>query len=256
LENKTNQLHDFNPGFGDPVNAAGDRTFWTVAIPDGSVRVNPGAGKAEMKVDNLAIEDYFNLRNALADGHSVEATVSFDVVWTGDVSRRVNVNDAAHNFAGEFAETRATVSWSASEASFTFASDPASTSTSHFAETGHDHNGIFFPSGGNDSSDDVGLKQASAMLQAQSLAGQPLSTDLATGGMESAQGTFSNPSANGEAQLAPEVALRNGSTGHFTDKATAIVHTSQNRVFEVLSDSAATRLFAEIGLQGTGVLFR
>jgi hypothetical protein len=256
LDNQTNQLHDFNPGFGDPVNAAGDRTFWTVAIPDGSVRVNPGAGKAEMKVDNLAIEDYFNLANALADGHSVEATVSFDVVWTGDVSRRVNVNDAAHNFAGEFAETRATVSWSASEAGFTFASDPASTSTSHFAETGHDHNGIFFPSGRKDSTADVSLMQASAMLQAEGLAGHPLSADLATGGMETALRTFPNHSVNGEAQSAPAGALRNGSADHFTDKATAVVPTQQNHVFKVLPDLAATRLFAEIGLQGTDVLFR
>ncbi len=144
--NRTNQIHDFNPGFGAPVNAAGDRTFWTVAVPAASIlQDNPGAGQAEMQVSNLALEDYFTLGNAFKDGPSVPATVSFDVVWTGDVTRRVNVNDAANGFAGEFAETPATITWSASENGFTFTSNAASTSTSVFAEVGHERNGIFFP---------------------------------------------------------------------------------------------------------------
>jgi hypothetical protein len=147
LQNKTNQIHDFNPGFGDPVNANDDRTFWTVAIPPADiVYSHPGAGEAEMKVTNLAIEDYFNLGNALMDGPSVGATVSFDVVWTGNVTRHVNEKDATNQFAGEYAETQATVTWSGNNANgFSFMSDPASTSTSNFAETGHEHNGIFFP---------------------------------------------------------------------------------------------------------------
>src|SRR5262249_24376889 len=98
------------PGFGEPVNAAGDRTLWTVAVPaDSILQSNPGAGRAELKVSNLALEDYFTLGNSFRDGPSVPATVSVDVVWTGDVTRRVNVNDAANGFAGEFAETPAKV---------------------------------------------------------------------------------------------------------------------------------------------------
>jgi hypothetical protein len=151
LANNTHQLHDFNPGFGAPVNAAGDRTFWTVAIPAADVQfVNPGAGKAELKVTDLVLEDYGSVGNALKDGPSVPATASFDVVWTGDVTRHVNVTrqDSANAFAGEFAETRATVSWSASEAGFTFTSAPAATSKSVFAQTGHERNGSFLPSAG------------------------------------------------------------------------------------------------------------
>src|SRR5262245_32235169 len=143
--NRTNQIHDFNPGFGEPVNAAGDRTFWTVAVPaDSIVQDSPAAGRAELKVDNLAVVDQFTLGNAFRDGPSVPATVSFDVVWTGDVTRRVHVNDAANGFAGEFAETPATITWSANENGFTFTSNAASTSTSLFGETGHERNGIFF----------------------------------------------------------------------------------------------------------------
>ena len=61
-----------------------------------------------------------------------------------DVLRRVNVRDAANGFAGEFAETGAAVSFSATEAGFRFTSAPAATSTSAFAEVGHERNGTFF----------------------------------------------------------------------------------------------------------------
>ena len=146
MANRTNQIHDLNPGFGEPVNAAGDRTFWTVAVPAASIlQDNPGAGRAELKVSNLAVEDYFTLGNSFRDGPSVPATVSFDVVWTGPVTRRVNVRDAANDFVGNFAENQATVSFSATEEGFQFQSAPASTSTSVFAEFGHERNGTFFP---------------------------------------------------------------------------------------------------------------
>jgi hypothetical protein len=144
LAHHTNQIHDFNPGFGTPVNAAGDRTFWTIGIPDNSVHVQSGIGNAAMSVSNLHIEDYFNLGNALADGHSVEATASFSVNWTGPITRTVSVRDPSTQFIGRFREDTATVAWSGSEDGFTFVSNPASTSTTLFAETGHELNGLFF----------------------------------------------------------------------------------------------------------------
>src|SRR5262245_11787502 len=147
LDHGTNQLHDFNPGFGPAVNANGDRVFWTAVIPDGRVDVNPGAGKAEMSVTDLAVRDFTRIPNSLRMGSSISATVSIDLVWNGDVNRRVNVNDPAHGFSGEYAEAPATITWSASENGFTFTSNAASTSTSLFAEVGHEQNGIFFAKG-------------------------------------------------------------------------------------------------------------
>jgi hypothetical protein len=123
-----------------------------VAIPDGSVQVHPGAGEAEMHVANLPIEDYFNLPNALRDGPEVDATVSFDVVWSGPVTRRVSVTNGTNGdqFAGQFEEDQATVTWSGSNElgfSFTANAGDLSTSAPHrgFAEVGHEENGIFFP---------------------------------------------------------------------------------------------------------------
>jgi hypothetical protein len=158
--NFSTQTHDFDPGFGPPVNAQGDRFFWTAAIPDRDVKVNFAAGKAEMHVRDLLLEDYFNLPNAAADGGppgpglgEVDATVSFDVVWDRPVTRRVNVRDTANDFAGTFVENQASMTWSASnELGFRFTANPGDFSTSvpeagPFAELGLERNGIFFPLG-------------------------------------------------------------------------------------------------------------
>jgi hypothetical protein len=151
-----------------------------VPISDDTVQVQPGAGKAELHIDNLPIEDYFNLPNALRDGHEVDATVSFTVVWSGPVTRRVSVTDGTNGdqFAGEFAENHVTVTWSGSnELGFSFHSNPGNLSTSvpgrGFAEVGHVRNGLFFGEGGDGGgssparasvSTDVGRDQAFAAL--------------------------------------------------------------------------------------------
>jgi hypothetical protein len=144
------QTHDFNEGFGDPVNDQGDRTFWIAAIPDSDVQVTDLlAGKAEMHVANLAVKDYFDLPNAFAVGPAVDGLASFDVVWDGPVTRSVKVSDAVNGFTGNFFENQATVTWSGmNELGFQFFGDPGDFSTSVpgrvFSEIGHERNGIFF----------------------------------------------------------------------------------------------------------------
>jgi hypothetical protein len=167
-------MHDFNPGFGPEVssvdsgNGFGTRVFWTAVIPDSDVQVNPGAGKAEMHVRNLDLLDYVGPMavslGPLWQSAYVPATVSFDVLWSGPVTRRVNLKDTVSDFAGEFNENQATVTWSATSSSgFSFTSNPGNFSTSvpevpgvngvtqplnFFAEVGQERNGIFFPGGG------------------------------------------------------------------------------------------------------------
>jgi hypothetical protein len=93
-----------------------------------------------MHVADLDVEDYGNVVNALQDGPSVEATVSFDVSWNG-VNERVKIRNHTTDFAGEFIRNSATLVWSAEEAGFSFQSDshPAG-----FATIGHERNGSFF----------------------------------------------------------------------------------------------------------------
>jgi hypothetical protein len=153
LANFSNQIHDFNPGFGpaisqvDSGNGFGARVFWIAAIPDSDVTVNLAAGTAELHVHDLPEFDYNSFNDSdgpdwqhkQVDGYShgyYDATVSFDVVWHGPVTNQVNVKDATAGFAGTFSQDYATVTWSASStrpagnANFTFTSNPGDFATS------------------------------------------------------------------------------------------------------------------------------
>jgi hypothetical protein len=114
--------------------------FWTVPIDRGSVKINLGGGSAALHVADLDVEDYGNVVNALMDGPSVDATVSFDVSWSG-VDDRVNIRNSDVDFGGEYVRNSAELVWSAAEAGFTFQSDPLG---SDFATLGHERNGVFF----------------------------------------------------------------------------------------------------------------
>ena len=131
------QIHDFNPGIAE------SGLFWTVRLPDLSVAVDLDAAVASMRVSDQDIEDYHDIVNALMDGPSVPASVSYRIHWHG-VNQRVNVHDATNGFQGTYIEDSATVEWSGSEAGFTFVSDPADTSITEFAEIGREKNGVFF----------------------------------------------------------------------------------------------------------------
>ena len=104
------------------------------------MKVNLGNGSAAVHVADLDVEDYGNVANALLDGPSVEAAVSFDINWSG-VDGRLKLRNTSTDFAGEFIRNSATLSWSAEEAGFSFVSNPLE---SHFAEIGHERNGVFF----------------------------------------------------------------------------------------------------------------
>jgi len=131
----TSQVHDFNPG----IKASG--LFWTTPIERDSVRVNLGAGSASLHVADLEIKDYHDVGNALMGGPSVEASVSFDISWSG-LGERVKIRNRNTGFAGEYVRNSATLVWSANESGFSFQSDSL---VSHFAEIGKERNGAFFP---------------------------------------------------------------------------------------------------------------
>ena len=137
------QIHDFNPGIIHSGPAAG--LFWTIHIPAHDVHVDLERATATMRVNNADVEDYHTLKNAVLDGPSDPASVSFVIRWQG-VKARVEVDDFDLGFAGRFIEDSATVEWSASVPStgFSFTSDPATTSQTVFAEIGSERNGVFF----------------------------------------------------------------------------------------------------------------
>jgi len=130
----TSQVHDFNPGIAE------SGLFWTIAIDRGDVKVNLHDRTAALHVADLDVEDYGNVVNALKDGPSVSAAVSFDANWSGGHDQ-LKIRNHDLRFVGEYIHDSATLVWSAEEHGFSFTADPL---TSDFAEIGHERNGVFF----------------------------------------------------------------------------------------------------------------
>jgi hypothetical protein len=128
-----------NPG----INPYPDGLFWTMRLPDSSVEVNPGAGRAVYKASNALMEDYGDFNNALSGNDGVPATVSFEVRWSG-AGDRLNVTDPVARFGGEFVRGSARMEWSARVGNYLFRSAPLTTSSSDFASLGTERNGVFF----------------------------------------------------------------------------------------------------------------
>ena len=131
------QIHDLNPGILE------NGLFWIVEVPPSSVEFNFAGGKARMSREGMGIEDYHDLVNALADGPSKRAEMSFDCRWS-DPTSTVPITNTGQHFKGTFKLTSATIEWSARQAGFEFHSEPAVMSAALYAEIGHEQNGSFF----------------------------------------------------------------------------------------------------------------
>jgi hypothetical protein len=129
---------DFNPGI------AASGLFWTTAIPDSSVAVKPGSGRARFALDNYATRDFHNIGNALGGGPSDPAVVSFAMRWAAGGRRVVQTDASTFRFRSRI--NTATIEWSGQNevSGMRFDSDPASTSVSAYAAVGHQKNGNFF----------------------------------------------------------------------------------------------------------------
>ena len=139
------QIHDLNPGI------KADGLFWTTPIPDEGIDVNLGKGSASMFATNVPVNDYGTFRNSIVGNGPapIPSLVSFTVDWSG-VSERVNVRNnnppaSGGGFAGLFVHNTAQMQWNATIGDLIYLSDPIGTSSSAFAEIGHERNGSFFP---------------------------------------------------------------------------------------------------------------
>ena len=137
-----NQIHDFNPG----ISPYPSGLFWTIPFASDSVASQFGAGRASFAVENSAERDFHNIGNALANGSSDRAVVSFAVEWSG-VLDRGHFSDPDHSFQLDFVDTGATIRWSGvNEATgATFTSGPNNLAS--FARLAHERNGRFFNPG-------------------------------------------------------------------------------------------------------------
>jgi hypothetical protein len=137
------QIHDLNPSTFPPTGL-----FWTIEIPDQGIQVHLGKGFASMEANNVPIFDYGTIGNALFGGPPpTPGHVSFRVTWSG-VAERVNIRNedpVYGDFAGNFIRNTAQMEWTATVGDLAFVSAPLATSSSSFAEIGHERNGSFFP---------------------------------------------------------------------------------------------------------------
>jgi hypothetical protein len=97
---------------------------------------------ARLDVEGLALFDYFSVNNALIDGDSIDANVSYSIRWSGG-GTELTIDDGA-NFHFNGRRTKGFISWSARESGFSFRSDPAPTTTTNFALVGRERNGVFY----------------------------------------------------------------------------------------------------------------
>jgi hypothetical protein len=89
-----NQIHDFNPG--TPV----DGLFWTAPIPEGSVAVSPGRGRATWMLEGFELPDFHDIVSALLHRPAVgTGVVDMTMTWTGG-GQVSHVSDTAVDFTG------------------------------------------------------------------------------------------------------------------------------------------------------------
>ena len=149
--NVLQQIHDYSPGI------ASNGLFWTIAVPPESVAIDLDNATASLRVADVEVIDAHDLANALTNGQGltnppippiapVPASVSFDIRWSGEVSR-ARVTNAASNFTGEYIETVATIKWSASQDGFDFESEDPNPARNFYSVIGHERNGVFFHQG-------------------------------------------------------------------------------------------------------------
>lgn len=134
------QVHDFNPGI-EP-----NGLFWTSEIDAGDVVAHPGSGSAVMDVRDLPSRDYHDLVNAITLGPFLPGVVSFRVEWASSGDRR-RFHDEAGGFDADVVLNSAQAWWSGETSAARYVTDDISTSSSLFAEVGHERNGVHFPGG-------------------------------------------------------------------------------------------------------------
>jgi hypothetical protein len=139
--------HSYDPGITP------NGFFWTTPIPEDSVEVHLGKGEATLDVTDVSVFDAFTVPNSLNSAHPlgiVPSTInSLRIHWSG-VTRRVQFEDPDPDglFFGYFLENAATIEVVATtppspgKHGFRFVS--TATTSSNFAQVGHDHNGSFF----------------------------------------------------------------------------------------------------------------
>lgn len=129
------QVHDFNPGIRE------SGLFWTLPVSEDVLEIEDET--ATLAVEDLDQEDYHTLGNALHDGPSDPASVSFEMRWKASAPA-IQVTDPVHGFMGKYRISTVQIEWTAKAPNFEFVSDPAGSTTNVRSVFGRERNGVFF----------------------------------------------------------------------------------------------------------------
>ena len=95
-----------------------------------------------MDVRNLETEDYYDFVNAVLDGPSLEALVSFRVEWARSHDKR-RFRNVEQQYYAKMVFTSASCAWTGETSEARYVSDRGS-SISVYAQVGQMRNGAFF----------------------------------------------------------------------------------------------------------------
>jgi hypothetical protein len=119
--------------------------FWTEAVRNSTVEADPEEGQATLDLtseDVPEVKDFHNIPNSLSGGTGDDASFRLHVEWDGEGAVRT-VNDATNQVAARFVKGPGSISFRATNGSFTF--DAAREGQRViFAEVGRERNGVFF----------------------------------------------------------------------------------------------------------------
>jgi hypothetical protein len=127
--------------------------MWLSRIPKGGTRIDLDGGTAELHVRNIcSVFDAFAVSNSLdpthALGNIVSAVIdSLDMQWSGVTRSVIGFSDPVNRFSGDFFETAATISVTATTKKSTghgFRFVSSATTKVNFAQIGRETNGVFF----------------------------------------------------------------------------------------------------------------
>lgn len=127
--------------------------MWSSRIPKGGASVDLDGGTAELHVRNIcSVFDAFAVSNSLNPTHPLGNIVSavidsVDMHWSGVTRGIPGFSDPANRFSGDFFETSATISVTATTKKSTgqgFRFVSSATTKVNFAQIGRETNGVFF----------------------------------------------------------------------------------------------------------------
>lgn len=141
LTSGPSRLHDHVHAYSPAIPASG--LFWTVPLASARFHVEVDGASAVMRVQELEVPDWGNLKEATTNGPHVPANVSFDVRWQGILDTAEKRQDE-ERWMGECMQTTATSEWSARQEGFSCISAVRASTFSVAGVLGRERHGAFF----------------------------------------------------------------------------------------------------------------